>query len=114
LSPTLHSPQPTRLLGLVVDQIGIALAVVAGGVWATAAAEPSLANVARGLLSHGLFVAAWALLASRLLLYQVPVMRHRRQALRLMLETWLTTWGIAGLSTALALGIDQVDLFTTL
>lgn len=114
VSPTLHSPQPTRLLGLVVDQIGIAIAVVAGGVWAEAAANPTVGTIARGLLSHGLFIAAWALLASRLLLYEVPVNRHRRQALRLMLETWLTTWGIAGLATALAIGMEKVDLLSTL
>lgn len=63
---------------------------------------------------HGLFAVIWILLAERFALYQVPVVRNRRQAMRVLAETWFPTWGLAGLLTLSITGAAATNLWHTL
>lgn len=115
LASSLHSTQPTRLLGLFLDQACILVAVLSGGALAEVQADPGMGTLGRTALLYGLFATAWALLASRFTLYQVPLIRHRKQAIRLMLETWITTWGVgAGLITITSVLSNHLDLWRVL
>lgn len=91
--------QPARLVSLLIDQTCIALALATGGLWSSWAHRSEVQSLAAIAATHLAFGLIWAVATGRLGLYQVPLLRNRRQALRVLLETWFITWGAAGLTT---------------
>ena len=55
------------------------------------------------MVTHVGFGLTWLFASNRMALYQVPLLRNRRQALRILSETWLIAWGIAGMTATIAL-----------
>ncbi len=107
-----------KLVSSSIDQACIALALGAAGLWstvlrptATGGSEPAWAAIAA---HHAVFAIGWYLASVRFGLYQVPVLRNRRQALRVLLEAWIVTWGVAGLVAYTALPPQPVDLWLAL
>jgi len=102
------------LVSLLIDHLCVALALVAGGLWSGWSNHSIAAERLAVIVTHLSFGFMWVLASNRLGLYQVPLLRNRRQALRVLAETWLITWGVAGLSCSIALHPPGLQLWLVL
>ncbi len=86
-----------RVAGFLLDLACILGALTLGGVWRTAQAASPLQGLIQASIHTAVFVAVWQLVANRLGLHVLPVRRNKGLALRRVIESWATTWGVGGL-----------------
>ena len=103
-----------QLLSAAAEQLSILAALSTAGVWSHAPEAPASEWLVSSLASIALFSAGWLLVARRLGAHTVSPSRDLAYSLARTMESWATTWGLAGLLAVTTVAPDGFRVWLAL
>ena len=109
-----NSTSKGQQLSAVAEQLSILAALSIAGVWSHAPDAPKSDWLISSLASIALFSASWLFIARRLGAHTIAPSRDLSYSLARTIESWATTWGLAGLLAVTTIAPDGFRVWLAL